>query len=217
MKFTMKVVIFQFSLFGINTYLVYDPVTRDCAVIDPGMINPQEVEAIEKYISDNSLKVTNIINTHLHIDHAIGNGVLKEKYQAPVKANRLDLPLGERIQEQARMFGMNGDFKGVEVTDFLNDGDIVKIGDGELKVLTVPGHSRGSIALYDAKDGFVIVGDALFQGSIGRTDLPGGDFDTLITSIRTKLLSLPDSTVVYSGHGDPTTIGREKKYNPYLK
>lgn len=213
----MKVAIFQFYLFGINTYVVYDPTTLCCAVIDPGMLGPKEEKAITDFISKNNLKLTHIINTHLHLDHAIGNGFLKDTYKVPVLASKADEPLGKRMQEQAMMFGINEKFKGVEITDYLNDGDIIKIGDGELQVIAVPGHSQGSVALYDKKDGFLISGDALFQGSIGRTDLPGGNYAQLIDSIKTKLLTLPEDTIVYPGHGEPTTIADEKKLNPFLR
>lgn len=213
----MKVAIFQFSMFGINTYIVYDKDSSECAIIDPGMINEEERDAISSFIKKNNLKLTNIINTHLHIDHAVGNNFLKDLYNVPVKASILDEPLGERMQQQAYMFGINDNFKGVEISDYISDGDTIKIGNGELKVIAVPGHSQGSVAFYDKADGFVIVGDALFKGSIGRTDLPGGDYDTLISSIKNRLFSLPDNTIVYPGHGDPTTIGDEKRLNPFLR
>lgn len=213
----MKIAIFHFSLFGINTYVVYDPATKQCAIVDPGMIDSREQKAMTDFIENNGLHPIHIINTHLHIDHVVGNAFLKEKYALPVLAHKADLPLGERVEQQAMMFGMRGDFKNVEVTDFLEDGMKIKIGEGELEVICVPGHSQGSVALYDSQDAFVIVGDALFQGSIGRTDLPGGDYPTLIDSIKRRLLSLPDNTVVYSGHGDPTTIGDEKRLNPFLR
>lgn len=213
----MRVAIFQFSMFGINTYVVYDPETLCCAVIDPGMSNKQEESAMINFINKNNLKPVHVINTHLHLDHAVGNSFLTKEYDIPVNASKADEPLGERLQQQAYMFGINKQFKSVEITEYLQEGDVIKIGKGELKVINVPGHSKGSIALYDEKDGFVIVGDALFQGSIGRTDLPGGDYDELITSIKSKLLTLPDNTVVYPGHGPSTTIGDEKRYNPYLR
>lgn len=214
---SMKVAVFQFSLFGINTYVVYDPATKDCVVIDPGMINREEEKALTGFIRKNSLNVGCVVNTHLHIDHAAGNPFLKDEFDMPVLANEADLPLGEMMQQQALMFGLNGSFKEVEVARFIKDGDRIKVGEGELEVIEVPGHSRGSVALYDREDGFVIVGDALFQGSIGRTDLPGGDFPTLISSIKNGLLTLPDETIVYPGHGSPTTIGEEKRFNPYLR
>lgn len=212
----MKIAIFQFSLFGINTYVVYDPKTRDCAVVDPGMINEEEQKAMDDFIAREKLRLTHIINTHLHLDHAVGNDYLKTKYGAPVLASKDDEPLGMRMREQAAMFGIGKDFKGVEITDYLEDGDIIRIGDGELKVIDVPGHSQGSVALYDEADGFIIVGDALFNGSIGRTDLPGGDYRQLIKSINDRLLTLPPDTVVYSGHGPATTIGKEKDTNPFF-
>lgn len=213
----MKIAVFQFKLFGINTYVVYDPSTRDCAVIDPGMMDKEEQEAMSRFIMTNKLKVTNIINTHLHLDHVVGNNYLKKAYDAPVLAHKDDVPLGERIKQQALMFGINMVVDDVKVDKFLNDGDTIKIGNGELKVICVPGHSLGSIALYDEADHFVIVGDALFKGSIGRTDLPGGDYRQLIGSIRNRLLTLPGDTVVYSGHGEPSTIADEKRFNPFLK
>lgn len=212
----MKIAIFQFSLFGINTYVVYDPQALDCAVIDPGMINDEEEKAISDFIDKHHLKLTNIINTHLHIDHVAGNKYLQLRYDAPVKANLLDEPLGHRVQQQAMMFGMRESVHDVEITEYLKAGDEIKIGNGKLKVIAVPGHSRGSVALYDEADKFVIAGDALFKGSIGRTDLPGGDYRQLIESIRNNLLTLPDDTTVFSGHGPATTIGEEKRSNPYL-
>ncbi len=213
----MKIAVFQFSLFGINTYVVYDPASKECLIVDPGMSTPEEEKAITEFISRNDFTLIGVVNTHLHIDHAVGNETVVKLFNVPVKANSLDLPLGERIQQQAMMFGMRGNFNDVSITEDLKEGDIIRVGDGELKVLWVPGHSPGSIALYDAKDGFVITGDALFQGSVGRSDLPGGDHETLINSIKTKLLPLPDSTIVYPGHGNPTTIGDEKRFNPFLR
>lgn len=212
----MEIARFEFSLFGINTYVVFDPSTKECAIIDPGMLTSQELLAMANFINNNSLKVVGIINTHLHIDHAIGNEWSKKTFKTDVFANKEDLPLGERMIQQAQMFGLPQKVNGVEVDRYLSDGDIIRIGNGSLKVIHVPGHSPGSIALYDEKDGFLISGDALFAGSIGRNDLPGGDHTTLINSIKSKLLSLPEEVIVYPGHGSPTTIGHEKKTNPYL-
>ncbi len=213
----MKLVKFGFSLFGINTYVVVDEATKKCAVVDPGMIEPEEENALVNYIERNGLTVTHVINTHLHVDHAVGDKFVADKFKVPVLGHKSDETLGARMQQQAMMFGMREKLDAVSLTSYLEDGDKVKVGDGELDVLHVPGHSPGSIALYDPEGKYVIVGDALFDGSIGRTDLPGGDFRTLINSIRSKLLTLPDDTTVYPGHGPATTIGREKKYNPYLR
>lgn len=212
----MEIAIFQFSLFGINTYVVFDKISKECVVVDPGILTKEEENVMSEFIEKNGLSVTNVVNTHLHLDHAVGNSFIKDRYKVPVLANEKDMPLGERMQQQADMFGLRGSFDGAGVTGFLYEGDEITVGTGKLKVIEVPGHSRGSIALYDEKDGFVITGDALFNGSIGRTDLPGGDYNTLISSIKQKLMILPDSTIVYPGHGPATTIANEKAMNPYL-
>ena len=212
----MQIAIFQFALFGINTYLVFDPDTKECAVIDPGMSSHEEEKAIVNFIADKGLKLTHIINTHLHIDHVAGIPFLQKKYGAPVLAHEADKNLGLRIDQQARMFGLNMPLEEIEVSQYVKAGDKIKIGNGELEVISVPGHSKGSIALYDRKGGFLISGDALFKGSIGRTDLPGGDYKELIDSISSELLTLPDETVVLPGHGPSSTIGEEKSSNPFL-
>lgn len=213
----MKIARFEFSLFGINTYALFDPVTRDCAIVDPGMSTDAERNAVATFLNSNKLNLTHIINTHLHIDHAIGNLWLSQKYSAPILASEADLPLGERMHEQAIMFGVPLDAGKVEIDRKLKDGDIINIGEGRLRVIDVPGHSKGSIALYDEADGFVISGDTLFAGSVGRTDLPGGSTKELMESIRTRLLTLPKDTVVYPGHGPATTIGHELHSNPFLR
>lgn len=213
----MKIAQFQFSLFGINTYVVWDPETRQAAIIDPGMSLPEEVRALDDFISREGLTVTNIINTHLHIDHSIGNAIAAGKYGAPVLAHADDEPLGKHTQDQARMFGMGGDYQPVEISTYLKDGDVVKVGNGSLLVMHAPGHSPGHIVLYDKADGVLFAGDVLFKGSIGRTDLPGGNHRQLLDSISLKLLQLPDDTIVYPGHGPATTIGDERRLNPFLQ
>lgn len=213
----MKVVKFGFSLFGINTYIVYDEVTHKCAIIDPGMINSEEEEAIEGFVKRNGLTVTHIINTHLHIDHAVGDKFAAEAFGAPILAHKDDEPLGARMREQADMFGIMEKIDNVSVSEYLQDGDKIRIGNGELEVLHVPGHSPGGVALYDRAGGYVIAGDSLFSGSIGRTDLPGGNYTQLITAVKEKLMTLPGDTVVYSGHGPATTIAREAATNPFLR
>lgn len=212
----MEIAIFQFSLFGINTYLVFDEESKKCAVIDPGMSNREEELSIENFIGEKGLTLTHIINTHLHIDHVAGVPFLRRKFNAPVLAHKGDEFLGSQLKGQARMFGLNLDLDNIEITQYLEDGDKIKIGEGELEVIAVPGHSKGSVTLYDKKGGFLISGDALFQGSIGRTDLPGGNYSELIENIQKRLLTLPDETVVFPGHGAPTTIGEEKSSNPFL-
>lgn len=212
----MNIAKFGFSLFGINTYVVYDPVMKKAAIIDPGMINAEEEKALSGFIERNGLEVTHIINTHLHIDHAIGAEFAKNRFPAPLFAHKADEMLGSHLQQQAQMFGMNERAESVSIDSFLEPGEKIRIGNGVLEVLHVPGHSPGSVALYDREGGFVVTGDALFAGSVGRTDLPGGDMRTLIESIRKHLLTLPDDTAVYPGHGPATTIGRERASNPFL-
>ncbi len=213
----MKVVKFAFSLFGINTYLVIDEKTKECAVIDPGMINEREQEAMVNFIAKNNLKVTHLINTHLHIDHAVGNSFIKKEYGVGSEAHPDDAFLGTRLADQARSFGIMETVEDTKIDKPLKEGDIIHIGEGEFEVIHVPGHSPGSIALYDRKDGFLIAGDILFQRGVGRWDLPGGDMDTLLDGIKKKLLVLPEETDVFPGHGPATTIGDEKRLNPYLR
>lgn len=212
----MKVAKFAFSLFGVNTYAVYDPATLKCAIIDPGMIDAEEEEALVNFVKRNNLTVTHVINTHLHIDHAIGDGFAAKAFGAPVLAHEADMFLGDRMQRQAEEFGIAARVDNVSVTSYLTDGEKIRIGDGTLEIIHVPGHSPGGIALYDPEGGFVISGDSLFAGSVGRADLPGGDMRTLLDAIERKLFTLPGSTVVYPGHGPATTIAREKASNPFL-
>lgn len=213
----MKVAIFELMLFQVNCYVVYDPEAKEAAIIDPGIIDQKELDAIDNFLNKNGLKVIAIINTHLHIDHVVANLTLAEKYHVPVLAHSADSFLGENVKEQARQFGLPFKMENAGVTRYLSDGETVKIGNGSLEVIHVPGHSPGGIGLYDAKDGFLISGDTLFEGSIGRTDLEGGNLARLLESVKKRFYSLPDSTVVYPGHGPSTTIGKEKVSNPFVR
>lgn len=213
----MKVAIFNLQLFGVNCYVVYDPDEKKAALIDPGIIDGREVEAVDNFLKRNGLELVAIINTHLHIDHAIANSALAAKYGVPVMAHPADEFLGKQMSDQAREFGLPMKVNSTVIDHPLKDGEIIKIGSGELQVIHVPGHSPGGVALYDAKDGLLISGDTLFEGSIGRSDLPGGDLARLLESVKKKLYVLPDDTVVYPGHGPATTIGREKSSNPYVR
>lgn len=213
----MKIKRFEFELFGINTYVVYDPATSCAAIIDPGMTSQHERTRIDDFIKSENLHVTHLINTHMHIDHVIDDQYVKEHYGVELWAHPGDAMLGERLDRQAEMFGLSGRFKGVITDHYLSEGEIIEIGEGRLEVLHVPGHSPGSVVLYDRQDGFIVAGDVLFAGSIGRTDLPGGSMTQLLTGIRNKLLTLSDDTVVYPGHGPATTIGRERGSNLFLR
>lgn len=214
----MEIKKFVFNPFGVSTYIVWDPATSDGIVVDPGMSNAQENSLFDQFIEQHGIQLQQVVATHLHIDHCWGSNYVTGKYGVKVAASVADAFLGERAVQQALMFGLgHGAFTPVHIDVDLHDGDIIHVGSGELTVLAVPGHSPGSIALYDKADGWVIAGDALFRGAIGRTDLPGGDYRTLIASIGRKLLTLPDTTKVYPGHEAATTIGAEKATNPYLR
>lgn len=207
---------FIFNPFGEATYVVFDQKTREAIVVDPGMSDEAELRKFEHFIDDNDLKLTGIVNTHLHVDHCIGANFVRDRYGIPVKAHAADAVLGQQAGQQARMFGIRMNVEPVRIDAPLADGDTISLGDERLEVLHVPGHSPGGIALYSPTGKFVIAGDSLFKGSIGRTDLLGGDYPTLIASVTKKLLSLPDDTLVLSGHGDSTTIGEERANNPFL-
>lgn len=213
----LKVTRFVFNMFGVNTYVVHDEESGAAIVVDPGMIDTRERDALDGFITRNNLKITGIINTHLHLDHCFGVDHVKSRYSTSLMAGSADAPLGASVPEQAARFGLPDLAGPVAIDRTLAHGDKVSVGAYELEVLAVPGHSPGSIALYSPDGGFVLVGDVLFERSIGRTDLPGGDFRTLVQSISRNLLTLPDSTIVYSGHGNPTTIGNERMQNPYIQ
>ncbi|SKC02054.1 Glyoxylase, beta-lactamase superfamily II [Soonwooa buanensis] len=206
---------FAFNPFSENTYIIYND-DKEAFIIDPGNFQIHETQQIESFLDDNQLKVKNILLTHAHIDHVLGLQWAYDKYDVPVLLHLNDKELLDRAPMSAMQFGF-AFTPFVGNLEFLNDGDVIKLGDEEFKILFVPGHSPGSIAFYNEKEAFVISGDVLFYGSIGRTDLYKASYEQLIESIKTKLLVLNPDTKVYSGHGDPTTIGFEKDFNPFLK
>ncbi|MDE6377689.1 MAG: MBL fold metallo-hydrolase [Duncaniella sp.] len=212
----MNVSRFTVNPFGENTYVLWDADSREAAVIDPGMSNEAEREALDKFIEREKLTPVHLVNTHQHIDHCLGNQHIRTRYGLKLEANEGDDFLGQTLTEQSRRFGMRVTAENAASEVHLADGDRLYVGKEPVEVIAVPGHSPGSIALYAPESGFVITGDALFPGSIGRTDLPGGSHSTLVNSIRTRLFTLPDDTVVLPGHGGETTIGIEKLSNPYL-
>lgn len=211
----MTIKIFTFNPFQENTYLIYDD-NKNAAIIDAGCMTEIEKNTLSKFISEQELQVKRILNTHLHIDHQFGNRYVSEKYDLKPEAAKEDEFLLERIAEQSKMFGLPAQEKPQEIGSYIEDNQEIKIGDISLKAIHAPGHSPGSMCLYAEKEGVLFAGDVLFHGSIGRTDLPQGDYATLIRSITNRLLVLPDETVVYCGHGPATTIGNEKINNPYL-
>ncbi|CAA9311774.1 MAG: MBL-fold metallo-hydrolase superfamily [uncultured Cytophagales bacterium] len=206
---------FTFNAFSENTYVLYDD-TRQGVLIDPGCYDRQERETLAAFISGEKLEIKHLLNTHGHVDHVLGNAWAKRTYGVQLRVHPLDEQTLRSVQVYAPMYGMAA-YEPTEPDGFLEEGDQVTFGDTTLEVLFVPGHAPGHIAFYHAGQAFCIGGDVLFQGSIGRYDLPGGNQQTLLRSIREKLLPLGDAVTVYPGHGPATTIGREKKYNPFLQ
>jgi len=198
-----------------NTYLLYDE-TLECVIIDAGFHYRDEKSEIISVITDNRLKPVKLINTHCHFDHMLGIEFLRKEYQIPFYAHEEDVFLVEQAVEQGEMFGFN--MHPVSFPEhYLTTDEPVRFGKSSLNVFHVPGHSPGHVVFYSSEGNFMITGDVLFRGSIGRTDLPGGNYDTLIQGIRGKLFVLPDETRVYPGHGPETTIGFEKLNNPFFK
>jgi glyoxylase-like metal-dependent hydrolase (beta-lactamase superfamily II) len=203
-----------FNSFQVNTYLVWDE-NGDCLVVDPAFYTEEEKSRFENFITTHALRISGQVNTHCHIDHVLGIHYLKARYNQPFRAHRGETPIAASAHRMGEIFGLAMDPL-PEIDEFIEDGEQVRAGKHSLHTLVVPGHSPGGIALYDPEGGFVIAGDALFSGSIGRTDLPGGDHQQLIHSIQTRLLTLPPDTRVYPGHGPSTIIGKEARENPFL-
>jgi len=211
----IKVKTFIFNSFDENTYVLSDE-TKECIIIDPGCHLSDEEKELSAYIADNQLKPVKLLNTHCHIDHILGNHYVSNKYDLDLIIHQADDIVLKSSAAVASAYGISLT-PSPSAKGFLADGDTVKFGNSELKVLFTPGHSPGSISFYSEDEKFIISGDVLFEMSIGRTDLPGGDLDTLMESIAEKLLPLGDDVVVHAGHGRTTTIGKEKKFNPFLR
>lgn len=206
---------FVFSPIHENTYVLYND-SVDCIIIDPGCYFDEEKNVLKDFIEKNGLQPKLLLNTHCHLDHVFGNKFVAETYGLTLHLHENEKAVLAYAPTSGLVWNMPFDNYQGDVI-LLKEGDKIYLGEDELSVIEAPGHSPGHICFYCEKQHFIIGGDVLFERSIGRTDLPGGNFETLIRNIRTKLFVLPDETVVYSGHGDVTTIGREKKYNPYLQ
>jgi glyoxylase-like metal-dependent hydrolase (beta-lactamase superfamily II) len=195
-------------------YLLFDE-SKDCVIIDPGCYDDTERAVLSEFIAEKGLKPVKLLNTHCHLDHIFGNGYVAKKYDLKLEFNKNDMRIFEAFQMTCDLYGMSCD-PSPQPSVFLEEGDIIEFGNSKLEILFTPGHSPGSITFYNREEKFMIAGDVLFSGSIGRTDLPGGNHETLINNIKTKLFPLGDDFKVYSGHGPVTTIGNEKKHNPFL-
>ncbi|MEO6285048.1 MAG: MBL fold metallo-hydrolase [Dyadobacter sp.] len=206
---------FVFNPFSENTYLLSDE-TGEAIIIDPGCYDQAEYKELTDHIAANNLTPLKIINTHAHIDHVLGIAALKRKYNIPFYLHRLDEPVLKAVKSYASNYGF-AVFDEPEIDHYLVEGESVTFGNTTLKVIFVPGHAPGHVAFVNDEQKFVIGGDVLFHLSIGRTDLPGGDHATLLSSIRTQLFTLPDEYQVFPGHMQSTTIGFEKKHNPFFR
>lgn len=206
---------FTFNPFSENTYVVFNE-NRNAYLIDPGNFTDAETTALQQFIENQGLKIQNILLTHAHIDHVLGLQKMYDLYKVPVLLHEIEKEILDRNPMDANRFGFF--FKPFEgIIQFIKENEILKLDEDSLKILHVPGHSPGSVAYYSEAEKLMISGDVLFEGSIGRTDLYKGNYEQLIDSVQTKLFVLDDETKVYSGHGNPTTTGFEKAYNPFFK
>ncbi len=205
---------FTFNQVQENTFVVYDE-TNECVIIDAGCYFENERKELDAFIAEKQLKPVRLINTHCHFDHIMGVTHCCNKYQLQFEIHPDELPLIEQASEHGDLFGISMEPVGVPDAYF-REGDQITFGNSTLQVIAAPGHSPGGVVFYNPEQKILIAGDVLFYGSIGRTDLPGGSFERLVGNIKTKLLILPEETVVYCGHGPETTIGFEKKNNPFL-
>jgi len=214
-KIKTNITTFCFNPFQENTYIISNE-NKNCWIIDPGCYTLQEQKVLTNYIEENALIPTKLLNTHCHLDHIYGNKFIADEYNLELGIHETELYILEHASMSARMFGAKIPEK-CEPGYYIKENEFLALDNTLFEVLFTPGHSPGSICFSNVEEQYAIVGDVLFSGSIGRTDLPGGDYDTLIKSIRTKLFVLDDATEIFNGHGPSTTIGEEKESNPYLR
>ena len=214
-KIKTDIAAFCFNPFQENTYVISHS-NKECWIIDPGCYTLQEQKILTAYLEKNELKPVKLLNTHCHLDHIYGNKFISDEYNLKLGIHEKELPILQRADLAARMFGAKIPEK-CEVGYFIKEGEQLTLNDAVFDVLFTPGHSPGSICFSNTEELYAIVGDVLFQGSIGRTDLPGGDYDMLIKSIKTQLVVLNAATEIHNGHGPSTTIGEESKHNPFLR
>lgn len=214
----ISVKVFQFNMLPVNTYVVWDG-TGEAAVIDPGCYYDGEAETLCGFIRDNGLKPKHLLNTHLHFDHIFGNPVIESEFGLRAKGHQADLPWITGFHERISAFGIryDGTVSPVLPENLIGQGDRITFGTTFLDVIHVPGHSPGSLVFHSGAEKILFTGDVLFRCGIGRSDFADGDGRILIDGIRSRLLTLPDDTVVYPGHGPSTAIGYERTHNPYLR
>lgn len=209
----MRVHKLTYNPFQENTYVIADE-TNECIIIDPGCYERHEQEHLKQFINENNLKPVKLLNTHCHIDHVLGNYFVAKEWGLELGMHEADVITLKNIPNYAELYGFGGYQLSPDPAYFITEGDVVEFGNSSLDVLFGPGHAPGHIAFYSIEEKFIINGDILFQGSFGRVDLPGGDFQTLKKTILEKMFALPNDMLVYTGHGPETTIGSEKRTNP---
>lgn len=209
----LKIQVFTFNPFQENTYIVYNEL-HEAVIIDPGCYFKEERSALKQFIDENKLEILALLNTHCHLDHIFGNAFILRTWSVDFYAHELDLPTLRMAENACKLYGLNEYDPSPEPTHFLTDNQEISFGSIHFKVIFAPGHAPGHLAFYNAENSILIGGDILFEGSYGRTDLPGGDAQTLKNSILERIFTLPENTYVLSGHGNYTTVGSEKKGNP---
>ncbi|MCX4292142.1 MAG: MBL fold metallo-hydrolase [Odoribacter sp.] len=212
----MNIQIFVNNPWEENTVVLYDD-TKEAAVIDCGCFLEEERKAIQSFLTEKGLTPVVLLNTHLHPDHIFGNEFMKKTYGLETQASEEDNFLIQHAVEYAAVLGITGIAQPPQVGTFLKGGDVIRFGESELEVIAIPGHSPGGLCFYSKKDKLLVAGDVLFAGSVGRSDLPGGNGTQLLEAIRTRLFVLGDDVKVIPGHGPATVIEKEKKYNPFFQ
>jgi hydroxyacylglutathione hydrolase len=210
----ISVEVLTFNMFSENTYILYDE-TKECVIIDPGCSNYQERMELKSLIEGRGLTVKHLLNTHAHIDHVLGNNFVKNTYKVKYHLHKKDLPILQSCTDRADFYGFPG-YVGAEVDVFIEEGDTIEFGNSKLEILFLPGHAPGHVAFISQPDLLCVSGDVLFKRSVGRTDFPLCNHADLMDSIKNKLFKLDDDMVILPGHGPFTTIGEEKKHNPYV-
>ena len=212
----MNIKKFEFNMFPVNCYLLWDD-TNEAVIIDAGCFFEPEKQELLDFIKDNNLTLKRLLNTHLHIDHVLGSPFIYEQFGLKAEAHKADEFWLNGLVQQSRMFGFELPEEPVPLGKYIDEGDTITFGNTSLECIHVPGHSPGSIVFYHQESNQMFSGDVLFQGSVGRADLQGGSFEDLLTNIKEKLFVLPEEATIYPGHGPETTIGHEKKHNPFFK
>jgi len=206
---------FTFSPFQENTYVVIDEATNEAVIIDPGMYEQAEKEELSRFIDERRLKLKAILLTHAHLDHVFGMAYLKRKYGVNIFLHPKDEVIFNDVPTRTTLYGLRG-YEHGQIDEWLTEGDRIRFGNTALDVVFTPGHAPGHVAFVNHVDRYIVGGDVLFRGSVGRTDFPYCNHDDLLNSIQTQFMTLPDDYVVYPGHNEPTTIGQERKTNPFI-